>query len=257
VSAEPALARGVASARRPARRRSPGWVPNQHGAWAMLASPLLVGAIASGAAPIHALLAVWWFLGYFAFFATSLWLKSGRKARFQRPVVVYAASAAALGGLLAWLRPDLLRWAPLFVLPLGVGLWAAAHRQERALLAGVTTVIGSALMTVVAYDAGGGSDWVRAWWLAATQFLYFAGTVFYVKSMIRERGNERFHAVSVAAHAAATLVLAARSGWLGFVFALLTLRAWIVPKYRLTPKQIGIAEIASTVVVALVSLATL
>jgi len=168
----------------------------------MLASPLLVGAIASGAAPIHALLAVWWFLGYFAFFATSLWLKSGRKARFQRPVVVYAASAAALGGLLAWLRPDLLRWAPLFVLPLGVGLWAAAHRQERALLAGVTTVIGSALMTVVAYDAGGGSDWVRAWWLAATQFLYFAGTVFYVKSMIRERGNERFHAVSVAAHAA-------------------------------------------------------
>ncbi|MEI2826864.1 MAG: YwiC-like family protein [Dermatophilaceae bacterium] len=254
---EPALAREAAPRRRPGRRRSPGWVPNQHGAWAMLASPLLVGAIASGPAPIHALLGVWWFVGYFAFFATSLWLKSGRKARFRRPVAVYAASAAVGGGLLAWLRPDLLRWAPLFVLPLGVGLWAAAHRQERALLAGVTTVVGSALMTVVAYDAGAGSDWSRAWWLAASQFLYFAGTVFYVKSMIRERGNERFHAVSVAAHGLATVAVAARSWWLTFVFALLTLRAWIVPRYHLTPKQIGIAEIASTLVVAIVSLATL
>ena len=154
----------------------------------MLASPLLVGAIASGPAPIHALLGVWWFAGYFAFFATSLWLKSGRKARFRRPVAVYAASAAV----------------------------------------------------------GGGS-----------QFLYFAGTVFYVKSMIRERGNERFHAVSVAAHGLATAAVAARSWWLSLVFAVLTLRAWIVPRYHLTPKQIGIAEIASTLVVAIVSLATL
>jgi hypothetical protein len=146
------------AARAARRRRSPGWVPNQHGAWAMLASPLLLGALASGPAWIHLPLAAFWFAGYFAFNAASLWLKSGRKTRFARPVQVYAVLAALLGLLTAALGPALVRWAPLFLIPLGVGMWAAARRRERDLLAGVTTVVGSALMTIVAFDAGGGTD---------------------------------------------------------------------------------------------------
>ncbi len=239
------------------RRRAAGWIPNQHGAWAMLASPLLLGALAAGMSWIHLALAVLWVAGYFAFFATSVWLKSGRKPRFARPMQVYAALAAALGLAVAVLAPTLMRWAPLFLLPFGVGLWAAAARRERDLLAGLTTVVGSALMTVVAYDAGGGTDLRRAWWLAAGQFLYFAGTVCYVKSMIRERANPRFRWISVGWHALATLFVLPASPWLAAVFALLTGRAWLVPRLGWTPKQIGIAEIASTTLVALVSLWTI
>ena len=66
------------------RRRSPGWVPNQHGAWAMLATPLVVGALASGPEPLHLLLGAFWFAGYLAIFATGLWLRSRRKARSAR-----------------------------------------------------------------------------------------------------------------------------------------------------------------------------
>jgi hypothetical protein len=51
------------------------WVPNQHGAWAMLAGPLLVGVLAGGAAWVHVPLTVLWFLGYFA---TGRWLGTGR-----------------------------------------------------------------------------------------------------------------------------------------------------------------------------------
>jgi hypothetical protein len=66
------------------------WVPNQHGAWAMLAGPLLVGILAGGAAWVHLPLTVLWFLGYFAFFAAARWLKSRRRRRYLGPVVVYA-----------------------------------------------------------------------------------------------------------------------------------------------------------------------
>ena len=111
-------------------------------------------------------------------------------------------------------------------------------------------------MTVVAYAAGSGTDLHRAWLLALTQFLYFAGTVFYVKSAIRERGNERFLWLSVAAHAAATVVVLIFSPWLALVFLLLTVRAAFVPRLGATPKQLGIGEIVSTVVVAVVSLLT-
>ncbi len=243
---------GTAAPRR--RRRGPGWVPNQHGAWAMLASPLLVGAIAAGPDWIHVPLAAFWFVGYFAFFAASLWLKAGRRPRYLPPVRTYAAAAAALGVVVAALEPALLRWAPLFVLPLGVGLWAAAHRRERELLSGVTTVIASALMTVVAYDAGGGGDLRRAWLLALVQFLYFAGTVFYVKSAIRERDNRRFLTLSTLVHASSMVGLTFLSARVGLVFAALTVRAAYVPRLQLTPRQLGIGEIVATVVVGVVSL---
>lgn len=242
-------------ARKP--RRGPGWVPNQHGAWAMLASPLLVGILAGGVAWVDLPLTAFWFVGYFAFFATSLWLKAGRRARWFPPVRAYAVASAALGVVVAAMRPDLLRWAPAFVVPLGVGLWAAAHRRDRDLLAGLATVLGSALMTVVAFDAGADGPLTSGWQLALVQLLYFAGTVFYVKTVIRERDNRAFWWLSVGFHAAAAAVVTVLSPWLTLVFAALTVRAALVPRWRPTPKQVGLGEIASTVVVAVVSLLVL
>lgn len=236
-------------------RRGPGWVPTQHGAWAMLASPLLVGILASRPAWVHLPLAALWFVGYFAFFATSLWLKAQRRAKLLPPVRVYGAASLALAAVVALVSPGLARWAPLFVAPLGIGLWAAARRRERATWSGLATVAGSALMTVVAYDAGGGTDPHRAWLLAAAQAAYFAGTVFYVKSLIRQRGNASFLRASIAAHVVLAAAMLAVSPWLGLVFGLLALRALLVPRRSPRPAQVGAGEIVATLVVAIVSLA--
>lgn len=246
------------AARRPrSGRRSPGWVPNQHGAWAMLASPLVIGIVAGGASWAHLPLAAFWFAGYFAFFAMSVWLKSRRRPRYWPPVRAYVVIAGLLGLLTLALHPGLAIWAPLFLVPLSVGLWAASARRDRDLVAGVTTVVGSALMTVVAYAAGPGDDITRAWQLALVQFLYFAGTVFYVKSAIRERRNRGFLRLSVAAHALAAVGLSFASWWLGLVFALLTVRAAAVPRLSWSPKRIGIIEIVSTVTVGVTSMLVL
>ena len=242
----------------------------------MLASPLIVGVLAGGPRWVHLPLAAFWFTGYFAFFAASIWLKAGRRERDRPPVLCYTTGAAALGIATAAADPPLLRWVPVFVVPLAVGLWAAANRRERALLSGLTTVLGSSAMTLVSYAAGPGDDWRRATALAAVQALYFSGTVFYVKSLIRQRGNERFRAVSVGVHATATVALAvgallgraavtgppldswpgAGIWWLVAVFAVLTLRAAVVPRFRISPARIGMGEIGATLLVDTVSLLT-
>jgi hypothetical protein len=222
----------------------------------MLTSPLLVGAVASGIAWPHLPLALFWLAGYLAFFATSLWLKARRRPRYWPPVRAYAWLATALGAITLVVRPALWVWAPLFLPPLGVGLWAAANRRDRELLTGLATVVGSALMTVVAYAAGPGDDFGRAWLLALVQFLYFGGTVCYVKSAIRERRNTSFWWLSVGVHAGATLLVLAVAPWLAVVLTLLTVRAAVVPRLPVTPKQLGIGEIVATVLVAVVSLAT-
>lgn len=238
-------------------RRAPGWVPNQHGAWAMLASPLLVGIIAGGPTWVHLPLTAFWFAGYFAFFATSMWLKSRRRARHLPPVRTYAVTVVVLGLVVLAVEPRLAWWAPAFVLPLGVGLWAATARRDRDLLSGLTTVAGSCLMTVVAYDAGAGAVDQVAWELAAVQALYFLGTVFYVKSAIRRRDDRAFHAISVAYHAAATAATTWLSVPVGMVFVALTVRAAVVPPRRPSPKALGIGEIVATAVVAVTSLLVL
>lgn len=226
----------------------------------MLISPLLVGALAGGFSWVHLPLAAFWLSGYFAFFATSLWLKTRRMPRHFPPVRTYVLLSTVFGIIVLLIQPALIRWAPMFVLPLAIGLWASAHRNERALIAGVATLAGSALMTVVAYDAGTGIDLHRAWLLALAQFLYFGGTVFYVKTIIRERENLGFYWLSVGYHFVSLLIIIAVFGLsthgipLAAVYFALLVRAAVVPKFNVTPKQIGIAEIFSTTAVALASL---
>lgn len=221
----------------------------------MVTTPLVVGILASRPAWVHLPLTAFWFLGYFAFFAAGLWLKSRRRARFRTPMITYAAAAAAAGGLTLAMDPGLIRWAPLFILPLGIGLAASALRDERSLWSGVSTTVGSSLMTVVAYDAGGGTDLTRAWLLAGIIAAYFAGTVFYVKTIIRERGSKPYYWLSVGFHSVATLAMIPLAPALTPVFALLTARAAIVPAFPVSPKQAGFGEIAATGVVALTALA--
>ncbi len=239
-------------------RPGPGWIPNQHGAWAMLASPLLVGVLAGGVGAIHLPLTAFWFAGYFAFFAASQWLKARRRARWFPPVRFYGALSVALGASVALIEPGLLVWAPAFAAPLAVGLLAAAYRHERAVTAGLAMTAASALMTVVAYDAGPGTDLERAWLLAAVQLAYFAGTVLYVKTVIRERDNPTFYRVSVGYHAVVLAAAAvATSLPVAVVFLGLFARAILVPPLRPTPKQVGLGEIIATLVVAVTSLLTL
>jgi hypothetical protein len=220
----------------------------------MLATPLVVGIAASEPRWVHVPLTLFWFVGYFAFFATGLWLKSRRKARYLPPVRTYGLASALLGALVLLPRPDLVVWAPLFVPPLAIGLAASATRHERALASGLATATGSCLMTLVAYDAGGGTDWTAAWLLTGVLAAYFAGTVFYVKTLIRERGSERHYWLSVGFHALATLALIPVDGALVAVFSLLTVRAAVAPAFGLSPKRAGIGEIVATAAVAVTAL---
>ncbi len=229
-------------------------MPNQHGAWAILAGPLLVGVVAAGPAWVHLPLAVLWFLAYFAFFATGLWLKSRRKPRFRAPALVYAAACLPPGLAVLVLRPDLTRWLPMFLPLLATGLWLAARRQERTLAGGLAMTAAASLMTLVAFDAGNGVDWGRAWMLTAVMAAYYGGTVLYVKTMIREWGAPAYLVASAAWHAVATVLVALVSWPLAAVFALLTGRALVGPRRGWAPKQVGIGEVVLNCLVVAVAL---
>ncbi len=81
----------------PSRRRATGWIPEQHGAWEMLALPVVVGVWLVGATWVHLALAAFWLVGYLAFDAASRWLRSRRRRREPTPVLVYGTATLPLG----------------------------------------------------------------------------------------------------------------------------------------------------------------
>lgn len=213
-----------------------------------------------------------WLLGYFAFHALSLWLKSGQ-ARYLRPIQVYGTFCALLGVLVLWQKPGLLGWGMVYAPLLGLGLWQAARKNDTSVLARWVSVLAACLICAVTYgdsfapfiqqlslpaqdaayrDAGYG----RTFHAVAVLSGYFLGTVLYVKTMIREKGEAAYVAASVSFHAALTLLSlwnAAHSGgaksWgVTVFFALTTGRAALMPWLstqrgkKITPKQVGLLE---------------
>lgn len=253
---------------RPRRKRLPAeWLPQQHGAWAMLFVPFIVGVVLrvqEGQFHVFAIpLLLLWLVGYFAFYDLSMWLKARNKTRYVRPLQVYGGLSALLGSVVLWLEPGLAQWGLAYAPLLGIGLWQAWKKDETALLGRIVTVIAACLICAVTFSDGlfpfmRGLEVSPAFQRAAIATvvltLYFIGTIYYVKTMIRERGEKGFLITSVAYHALITVLaaLAAAAHWINWLIPLFllatTIRAAALPlagpmrHKTITPKQVGITE---------------
>lgn len=236
----------------------------------MLAVPLLVGAtrgvVDHGFSWTLVPLTLLWFVGYFAYFAWCLWLKSKFQLRFRTPAMTYTAACLPLGAILVVAQPRLLAWLPAFAVALSVGLACAFARKERSVLSGGVMVAAAALMTCVAYSTciPAGPHWLseslRIWPAALLLGLYFFGTVLYVKTMIRERGQRGYVTASVLFHAACVawaIWLAVTEGgawWAAAAFfAAMLARAWWLAGRKVAPKVIGIGEAFASIAITVIA----
>lgn len=183
----------------------------------MVIVPPLVGIALAGPALVHLpLLALWW-VGYFFFFATGLWLRSGFKARYRPPVTAYGVGVAVLGGLLLAIQPALAWWVIPYAPLVALTFWQSFRRRDRSMFNDTVTVVAAGLMTAVMYDAAAAArsalqaGWPWTWLVTLLVTAYFLGTVFYVKTNIRERDSLGWLIASIAYHALFVALTAALS----------------------------------------------
>nr|WP_075693952.1 YwiC-like family protein [Corynebacterium sphenisci] len=237
-------------------------MPDQHGAWFMVTVPVLLGVLFAPAWIHIPLLATWW-AGYFAFFAAGIWMRSRFRATNRPPVVAYGSATAVAGALTLLLNWRLLIWAPVYAPLVAIAVYETWRRRPRSLLSGWSTVIAACLMLPVAAWAGGHPLDARVIVVTGVLTVYYLGTVPYVKTLIRERGDRGWLMFSLVFHALAAVAAVAgaaagRIHWLVPVAALLVAgRAWWMPHEAARrgtpwrPRTIGLSEMAVSAVVIL------
>ncbi len=258
----PAGARAV----RPSRPWRP-IPPPQHGAWAFLIVPVLLGFAVAGASSAGWLFLVAWVcaypVGYYGGRAVTARARRGSWTRLARRELAralpWAVLTAAAGLPLALTRPWLLAAALALATLWAVGLRVAGLRGERSmsndLLLVAQAVAAVPLSVAVVTGPAALLDGLLGPTLTATAVCaaYLAGSVIHVKSLLREADDRRWHALDVAWHAGALVAATFVDPWwlLGFGPALV--RA-LVMRPGLRPGMIGAVEavVAVLVVVAAV-----
>ncbi|NBM17993.1 hypothetical protein GUY61_20745 [Streptomyces sp. GC420] len=230
----------------PARGHRRGqWVPPQHGAWAMLLVPYLAGLITVGASWVQLPLLLAWLSGYMLSYFALLAVKTHRLERVRAQVFLYGGVTLAAGVTTLAARPELLLFGPVFAVVLGVNAVFASARRDRALVNGLVSVLAAALVLPVVAVAAGVTPW-RVTGTFLVTLLYFTGSLLFVRTSIRERGNPRMLAVSAGFHAAALVAAGLVALPYAVPFAGYLVRAVVLPRRGLGPKQTGLVETAAS-----------
>jgi hypothetical protein len=239
------------------------WLPGQHGAWAMLAVPFLLGIAASRPNPWQLVLAVTAVTGYLTSALVQAQLRTRRRDGSPVPLLTFGALFAVSGLALVVARPALLAGLAVIVPASAVTLGGARPGTRRDLANSLAQVAQALVLVPAAALVSGAFDGGPVVAATLVGAAYLVGTVLVVRSVIRERDNRAFATASIGFHGA--LVVGALV-FLPLVYALLaaalTARAAALPAVQrhwrgthrpLRPVQVGVVEMIAAVAVVLVA----
>lgn len=241
-----------------ARGRVATFLPPEHGAWAMLLVPFLLGTFVAGPDWVSWVLLVAWLAAYGTSYFALRWYRTRtlrhKGRRFRAPAIGYGCVLAGAGLVVIWQQPWVLAAVWLFVPFEVVAAWYALRGDERAWVAGVASATAASLMSPLSYRVAGGDQTSVSLLLFAVCWFAFVGAVLHVKSTIRERDDPRYRRASVAFHVVAASVVAILEPWLLVPFGFLLFRAVAVPQHGWRPARIGAVEVAGSLLVLVVTL---
>lgn len=176
------------------------FMPKQHGAWAMLIIPFWLGAASSELIWQHIPFFIGWLLLYLATYPLLLMFK-GKKLEFYRKwALIYTVPAIAFLMVPLFTQPTIVYFGfsmiPFFIL----NAYFSSRNKDRALLNDFSAIIVFAIAGLASSYLPAGTINQGAIIVFAASVLFFTGSTFYVKTMIREKKNANFKWISWGYH---------------------------------------------------------
>lgn len=219
-------------------------ISNQHGAIVMALMPFLYAITLT-----HDFIwqTLFLFLAWIAIYLMSypfLALFKGRNLELYRKwTVIYALTGLIVAIPALYYNPKILYFTPLFLPLIGINIYYTKTKNERSLFNDLSAILIFALVGIIAYYFPQQQVDLNSLKIASYPSLFFIGSTLYVKSVLRERKNPIYYWGSIIFHLSCIgLPLIWQNITLSLAFILPTLRAIVLPKYKLSVKQTGIIE---------------
>ncbi|AZK46374.1 YwiC-like family protein [Paenibacillus lentus] len=232
-------------------------IPHEHGGWAMVTVPFVIGMMSGRPQWMH----LWLFLAWlFLYLSSYPLLQSLKRKKDRRRLITWGAiyGVIALFFLAPVLIsfPELFYFAPILLVLLTVNIWHVKQKSERAVLNDLCAILTFSMGGAAAYWIGGGGWDHTMLLIVGFNVLFFMGSVFFVKSVFRERTNTRWLVCAKGYH-----VLLLMAPWLlglpwmmiAYLFPLIRTLAFAGKTLR--PMKVGIIEIIGSVQFLLLAIA--
>ncbi|MBM7649080.1 hypothetical protein JOC78_002033 [Bacillus ectoiniformans] len=223
-------------------------LPKQHGAWAMLLVPFLLGAAAGGFRFVHISLFLGWMFLYLATYPFLMYVKGKKKKLHMKWAGIYFSVALCFLAIVLVYDWTMLMFGgmmlPLFV----INMIFAKNKKERAFTNDVTAIIAFCIGGLASYYLGSGTLDLTAFFITLLSFLFFLGSTFFVKTMIREKKNQMFRLYSWTYHLLLLIGVGvyAEPRLLVLAFLPSVIRAFFLYGKNISIMKVGILEIANS-----------
>lgn len=212
----------------------------------MLIIPFWLGVVASEFRFLHISFFTGWLFLYLATYPLLLAFKRKKIKFYLKWTGIYMLPALLF---LLWPvieQPGLLLFGASFLPFFLLNSYFSSINRDRSLLNDVSAIIVFCLAGAGSYYFSTGQVDHESWFVVVVSFLFFLGSTFYVKTMIREKKSMKFKYISWGYHVALLIISALLSEWvvlLAFIPSLI--RAVALPGKKLSIMQVGILEIVN------------
>ena len=230
--------------------------PPQHGAWAFLIVPLLLGSFLGAGNALGLLFSLTWVAAYpVSYFGGRALLARVRRgswttrARGELRSVLPWAVITLIGTItLISVQPWILLPGVLIVVLWSFSIYLTWLGRERGITNDLLLVVLASTAPILMYAIANDEQSMNLipysiWISALVSLLFFMGSVLHVKALIREATNHRWHLASIGFHVAVviSLGLTTSSWWLTIPFTLALVRT-VVMKPGMRLGRIGAIE---------------
>ncbi|MBW0766919.1 YwiC-like family protein [Mammaliicoccus lentus] len=225
--------------------------PNQHGVWSMIVLPIAFGIAVGGFSFLHLLL----YLGVLAVYFMSDQVFFYLKKRKKQKGYLYTAGIFFIVVLISFIPIVILRLETFYIfllmIPLSlVNAYFAKKKNERAFTNDLIAVIIFCLFGIISTLLNQSLLDVNKWFTVfIISFLYFFGTILYVKTMIREKKSQKYKWSSWLYHAFIVLIGLLIHPIIMVMYIPSLVRAIVLYGRKIKIMQVGMIEIANSVFV--------
>ncbi|MGV2940787.1 YwiC-like family protein [Mesobacillus sp. LC4] len=231
------------------------FMPKQHGAWAMLIIPFWLGAAASEIIWQHVPFFIGWLLLYLGTYPLLLMFKKKKIPFYRKWALIYITPALAFLMVPLFTTPSIVSFGlamiPFFV----INAYFSAKNKDRALLNDLSAIVVFSIAGLASSYLPNGEINENSLLVFASSILFFTGSTFYVKTMIREKKNSQFKWISWTYHLLVPVLWLAAGEFIVAVAAVPSLiRAVVFYGKPLSVMKVGIYEIVNAVLFFIIML---